>query len=356
MIEHPAVVHPFFELAPQWSLYPLVALACAATVIASQSLISGTFSLTRQLMHEGYSPLVTVRHTSPEMEGQIYIWQVNWTLCLVCVMLVLGFRSSERLAAAYGLAVSGTMTATTLLFYKVTQLRWRWPRLASVAVTAGFLVIDLAFLLANLAKIGHGGWVPLALAALALFIFLTWREGRDRIMRARRERSIPLNDLMEIIRRERPLRAPGTGIFLTANEDNAPQTLRAVLLHVHTLPEEIVLVAVRPCGEPRVPAEERIRVERKSEGVYTARADYGYMQSIAFSDILSALQTHGVRADPEQTTFYVARERLRRLGGKRIAKWRKKIFIFLHRNAPDLQDFLALPSGQVMEIAMPIDI
>lgn len=356
VIEAPTTRHPFFQLAPDIALYPLIALATAATVIASQAMISGAFSFARQLMHLGYSPFVTIVHTSPEQEGQIYIRQMNAILLVGCLTLVLTFRSSERLAGAYGLAVAATMVMTTLLFFEVTRWEWRWSLPRALAVAIPFLAIDVSFLGANLAKVAHGGWVPLTIAGAVFFIFVTWRRGRDLVLDIRQRTALPIAELIERVERERPCRTPGTGVFLTPTAHEAPAILRQHLDHIHALHQQVILLSVTSSGVARVPKSERIVAEHLPLGFAQVTARYGYMQSVALADILAACTAKGVCVTPETTTFYVARERLRPTGDAPMARWRKRLFIFLRRNTPKMQDFFDLPVGRVVELGTTVEI
>ena len=356
LLNAPRTRSPFFELAPHAILYPLIGLAAIATVIASQALISGAFSITRQLMHLGYSPLVTVTHTSPEQQGQVYIPQINILLLAGCVVLVLGFRSSEHLASAYGLAVSGTMALTTVLFAGVARLHWGWPLPRVIALTVVFLIIDLAFFGANVVKIASGGWVPLLLGACVYFTLVTWRAGRRCLLDARREASLPTDELIAHVEAERPCRTPGTGIFLTPAHGGAPAILRHHLERIHALHEQVILLAVSSTGTARVPAGERIVVEKHPLGFSHITARYGYMQSVSLADIIAECTRCGLPMSDEATTFYVSREHVRPTGPATLARWRKKIFIFLQRNAPSMQDFFDLPPRRVVELGTTIDI
>ena len=356
IITQPETKHPFFELAPGFALYPLIALATAATVIASQALISGAFSFARQLMHLGYSPFVTIVHTSPEQEGQIYIRQMNAILLIGCTSLVLAFRSSERLAGAYGLAVAATMVMTTILFFEVTRWEWKWSLGRSLAVVVPFLLLDLSFLGANLAKLVHGGWVPLLIAAAVFFVFVTWRRGRDCVLDVRQKMALPISELIERVEKERPCRTPGTGVFLTPSAHEAPGILRQHLEHIHALHKQVILLSVTSSGVARVPKSERVVTEELPHGFAQVTARYGYMQSVALADILSACNAKGVCVTPDTTTFYVARERLRATGDAPMARWRKRLFIFLRRNTPKMQDFFELPVGRVVELGTTVEI
>jgi KUP system potassium uptake protein len=356
LLRAPQTVSPFFELAPRVLLYPFVGLAAVATVIASQALISGAFSITRQLMHLGYSPLVTVTHTSPDQQGQVYIPQINMLLLIGCLVLVLAFRSSENLAEAYGLAVSGTMVLTTTLFAGVARLHWRWPWSRVAPLAAVFLLIDLAFFGANLAKIASGGWVPLLIATCVYFTLVTWRAGRHCLLDARREASLPIAELIAHVEKERPCRTPGTGIFLTPAHGGAPVILRHHLERIHALHQQVVLLSVSSTGRARVPASERIAVESLPLGFAHITARYGYMQSVSLADIIAECKRCGVAMATDTTTFYVSREHLRPTGPAKLARWRKKMFIFLQRNAPSMQDFFDLPPRRVVELGTTIDI
>ena len=356
LLNAPRVSSPFFELAPREFLYPLLGLSAIATVIASQALISGAFSITRQLMHLGYCPLVTVTHTSPEQQGQVYIPEVNVLLLVVCVLLALAFRSSERLAAAYGLAVSGTMALTTVLYAGVARLHWRWALPRVFALAAAFLVVDLAFLGANLAKVASGGWVPLLLASAVYFTLVTWRAGRHCLLDARRDASLSIPELIAHVEKEQPCRTPGTGIFLTPAHGDAPAILRHHLERIHALHAQVILLSVSSTGAARVPAEERITGETLALGFAHITARYGYMQSVALRDIIAECKRRDWDMTPETTTFYVSREHLRPTGRGKLARWRKKMFIFLQRNAPSMQDFFDLPPRRVVELGTTVDI
>ncbi|MDB4885062.1 MAG: kup [Gemmatimonadetes bacterium] len=352
LLRAPATQHPFFELAPARLLLPLVALATITTVIASQALISGAFSLTRQLMHLGYAPILTVLHTSQEQEGQVYVPIVNWLLLAACLLLVVGFGSSERLATAYGLAVSATMALTTVLFYRVARWRWGWSRIAALPLALLFLLVDLSFLTANVVKLPHGGWVPLVLAIGVYVVFVTWRRGRDQLIALRSSNMAAVEEMVARVAAERPARTPGTGIFLSPSADQIPDVLHHYVERIRSLHEQIILITVRAADAARVPAAERVEIERLEHGFITVVACYGYMQSVALQDVLRACERKGVCRLPESPTYFLARERLRPTGAGRMARWRKRIFIFMHHNAPTMQDFFALPMPQVLELGV----
>ena len=356
ILRSPEVENPLFQLAPTSLLYPFIALATASAVIASQALISGAFSFARQLMHLGYSPFVTVKHTSPEHEGQIYIKQVNAILLVGCLTLVIAFRSSDRLAATYGLAVAATMTLSTILFFEILRWEWKWSLTKAALLVTPFLVVDLAFLSANAAKIPRGGWVPLVIASSIFFLFITWRRGRDCVLEIRRNTALPVTELIQRVEREKPCRTPGTGVFLTPVVDQAPAILRQHLDHIHALHEQVILLSVSSTGVARVPRNDRVLTKQLPLGFAEVTARYGYMQSVALADILEACLAKNVCVVPETTTFYVTRERIRPTGNARMARWRKRIYIFLQRNTPKMQDFFDLPPGRVVELGTTIEL
>jgi KUP system potassium uptake protein len=354
LLETPSSPQPFYGLAPaRWSI-ALVVLATITTVIASQALISGAFSLTRQLMHLGYAPTVTVRHTSSDFEGQVYIPIVNWLLLVVAVLLVVEFGSSSRLASAYGLAVSATMALTTVLLYHITRWIWGWPRIVAVPMALLFGAIDVLFVVSNATKIASGGWVPLAIAFAVCALFTTWRRGRARLVAVRGRLAIPLDALVARVHQIEPCRTPGTGIFLSPEPDVAPGCLREFVERIRSLHEQVILVTIQAVPAPRVPAARRIELTRLPSGFVTVIARYGYMQSVALADVIEACEQAGIRA--ETPTYYLARERLHPTGSTRMARWRKKFFIFLYHNAPTMQDFFALPMQQVLELGLPIEL
>jgi KUP system potassium uptake protein len=346
--------NPFYHLAPRWALLPLVGLATVATSIASQAVLTGAFSLTRQLMHLGYSPLVTVHHTSDEQEGQVYVPQINLLLFVGCVVLILTFRSSHRLEAAYGLAVTGTMAASSLLFFAVTRTIWRWPLPLSLLLLAFFWSMDLAFLAANIPKIPHGGWVPLAIAIVAMLFCTTWRRGRQQLLQERDVDEAPLDALWAELDRLRPCRVPGTAVFLTLNPDEAPSVLGRHLDSIPALHEQVVLLAFGPAGVDRVAESRRIAITRLEHGFVRVIARYGFRQRVDVADTLAECERRGLRIDLEKTTFYVSRERIIPNGKMRMATWRKRLFAYLHRNSPSTQDFVGLPADRVVELGAQV--
>ncbi len=339
-----------------------MALATVATVIASQALISGAFSLTRQAIQLGYSPRLTIRHTSRTEIGQIYLPAVNWALGVACVALVLGFRSSSSLAAAYGIAVTGTMTITTILFQRVARERWGWPRPAVWALTVSFLAVDLAFLVANVVKFTEGGWFPIG-AALAVFVLMTtWKRGRDELARKLRDAGLPLELFIGDLHRKDVPRVPGTAVFMTSNVGTVPAVLLHHLKHNKVLHERVLLVSLSVEEIPAVPDAERVTTRDLGRGFYQVVARYGFMESADVPALLDSLAHRPSRAGPGltlkpmETTFYLGRERLLPTGPSRLAYWRKRLFIVMARNAQTASSFFGLPPNRVVEMGAQVEL
>ncbi|HWP35208.1 MAG TPA: potassium transporter Kup [Thermodesulfobacteriota bacterium] len=357
LLAHPqATQNPFYALVPTPLLYPMVLLATLATIIASQALISGAFSLTHQAVQLGYWPRVTVVHTSAETEGQIYIPEVNYALMVACVGLVLAFRESSGLAAAYGLAVTGTMTITSLLYTVVLTETRAWPLWRALAVVGPFLTIDLAYLGATLLKFADGGWIPLLVAAGLYTMMTTWREGRAELARRIGRVTLPIDMLLDDLVQRRPHRVPGTAVFLSPNPAGVPVALLHHLKHNQVLHEQVVLLSILAPDVPRVPPAERVTTEALGLGFFRVVARYGFMESPHIHDILRDCRRRGLVADPSRTTFYVSRETLLTTGRSRMARWRKALFAFLARNARPATAYFRLPPGRVVELGMQIEL
>ena len=354
--EPSAVSNPFYLLAPSWMLYPLIALATAATIIASQALITGAFSLTRQLVHLGYSPLVTIIHTSTKHGGQIYVPQVNRALMISCLVLVLAVRSSSALASAYGVAVTGTMVITAILFYRIMRERWGWSLLRAGTITALFLTIDVTFAAANLFKIPGGGWFPLVIAVLLFVIFTTWHAGRQLLVEHRTRRMLPLSEFLKSLERDPPIRVEGTAVFLTLDPDGVPGALLHSLEHMKTLHKQVVLFIPTAVGARLARKTHRVHVERLSQGFFRVTARYGYLETVNGSAILEACAPYGLLTDPLKTSYFMADERLRPTGPGRLASWRKRFFIFMDRNALSLTDFFQVPRSRVLQVGTQIEL
>ncbi len=348
--------NPFFMLLPGWALYPMVILATAATVVASQALISGAFSLTLQTMQLGYAPRFTVVHTSEEESGQIYIPAVNWAVMVGCLGLVIGFGSSTKLAAAYGIAVTLTMIFTTLLFGAVARYRWKWP-LAGVALfVIFFLIIEGAFFSANVIKIAHGGWFPLTVGAILYMLMLTWKKGREIIGKQLSNAAFPLQMLLDDLDNRDVHRVPGTAVFMTFNNDTAPPVLLHHLRHNQVLHERIVLLSVELVKIPYVQKSKHVTWKAVGHGFYRLTAYYGYMQKPNVADIFQSCKAVGLDLSVQKTSFYLGRETLLVTSKPGMFRWQKQIFTFLSRNAQPAKGYFAIPSNRAVEIGAQIEI
>lgn len=351
-----AAASPFFELAPALVRYPLVLLATVATVIASQALISGSFSLAQQAVQLGFSPRLAIYHTSSRKYGQIYMPAVNKFLMLACPALVLIFRSSSELAAAYGIAVVGTMSITTILLYSVMRARWGWSVRRAALVALAFLFVDLSFLTANLSKLAHGGLVPLIVGGGLFIVFTTWKRGR-RVLREHLDRvQLPIEQFTPLLPAEKPLRVKGTGVFLTPTQDVVPQVLLHHFKHNKVLHEKVVLLSVVTLEKPEVPEEERVRVRAREHGLYQVTAYYGFMQTPQVPAALRACRRHGLDIDLAETSYYLGRETLLTTGRSSLGRWRKSLFAFLSRNSRPATAFFGLPANRVVELGTQIEI
>ncbi|HEY9014817.1 MAG TPA: KUP/HAK/KT family potassium transporter, partial [Gemmatimonadales bacterium] len=340
LISMPSVAaNPFYGLVPPWALYPMVVIATAAAVVASQALISGAFSLTRQAVQLGYSPRVTIQHTSQVEIGQIYLPGVNRTLAVLCILLVLGFGSSDELASAYGIAVTGTMTITTLLFCQVARDQWHWRRWQVAGLGALFLLVDTAFLGANLVKIETGGWFPLVVAAAVYVLMTTWKRGRDLVTAMLRETALPMDLFLEDIRRGRPSRVPGTAVFMTSDPTGVPVVLLHHLKHNKVLHERVIILSIEGEEIPQVSPDSRAELKNRGDGFYQLTGHYGFMEFPDIPGLLVSLNGQGLNLKPLETSFYLGRETLLATGSSRMARWRKKLFILMARNAQSATAF-----------------
>jgi KUP system potassium uptake protein len=354
-----AARNPFYLLAPEWALYPMIAIATAAAIVASQALISGAFSLTQQAVQLGYSPRVTIRHTSRTEIGQIYIPEVNWAVGIATIALVLGFESSSNLAAAYGIAVTGTMAITTLLFHRVARDQWGWSRWKAWPLTLVFLAVDLAFFGANAIKVEEGGWFPLAAGAFVFVLLSTWKRGRQILAAQLRDAGLPLPLFLGEIGRKNPVRVPGTAVFLTSNVENVPPVMLHHLKHNKVLHERVVLVSLVTEEIPSVPEAERVAARELGSGFYQVVARYGFMET---PDVPAMLESIPKRAIPGpklrivsmETTYFLGRETLLPTGPSKMASWRKRLFIVMARNAQTASSFFRLPPNRVVEMGAQI--
>ena len=354
-----AAEHVFYRLVPQtpWLLYPLVGLAMIATVIASQAVIAGAFSLTRQAVQLGYSPRVEIVHTSEEEIGQIYIPSVNWILMLATIGLVLGFQRSTNLAAAYGVAVTTTMVITTILAYVVARDLWGWGRISAAVLMGFFLVIDLSFFGANIVKVPQGGWFPLVVAGLVYLLMATWKQGRRLVAQRLQEGALPIEDFVRSLQPGSPARVPGTAIFLTTNTQGTPTTLLHNLKHNRVLHEQVVLMTVVTEEVPHVPQRNRVDIEPlgpPEKGFYRVIAHYGFTQDPWAAQVMEALRDKGLIFDPMRTTYFLGRETLIPIRGGGMSIWQKKLFIVMARNAVRFTDFFRIPVNRVVELGMQV--
>jgi KUP system potassium uptake protein len=363
-----AASNPFYSLVPRWALYPMVGIATAAAVTASQALISGSFSLTQQAVQLGFSPRVTIIHTSSREKGQIYIPEINWILMIACAALVIGFRNSSNLAGTYGVAVTGTMTTTTLLFCAVARERFGWARWKVMGLGALLLSVDLAFMTSNLTKIPHGGWFPLSAAVLIFVLMSTWKRGRSIVTAVLREGTLPMDLFIKEMSKRPPVRVPGVAVFMTSDLSGAPPVLLHHLKHNKVLHEKVILMSVASKEIPQVAVEHRIECHDLGAGIYTVVASYGFMESPNVPDIIHGLGQFGLAAKVNETTFYLGRETLiptraspaRRAAlaarGLWMAMWRKRIFTVMTNNARSATAFFGLPPNRVIELGAQVQI
>jgi len=350
-----AAENPFYLLAPKWFLYPLLGIANAAAIVASQALISGAYSLTQQAVQLGYIPRVTIVHTSKQEAGQIYIPEVNSALMIGCLTLVVTFRSAGALAAAYGIAVTGTMVITTVLFAIVARNRWGWSKRNVALLTAGFLIVDLAFFAANAVKIVAGGWVPLALAVVFFTLMTTWKAGRELLAGILRQGALPMELLLDDLKRRRIPRVPGTAVFMTSGTDGAPVVLLHHLKHNKVLHEEVILLSVQSAEVPDVDDTERVRVQSLGQGFFQVIATFGFMETPNVPAVLERARASGIRAASAETSYVLGRERLLPYGTSQMSRWRKKLFVFMSRNARSATEFFGLPTNRVVELGAQIE-
>jgi KUP system potassium uptake protein len=357
LLQHPeAAVNPFYHLAPDWALYPLIALATAAAIIASQAIISGAFSLTRQAVQLGYAPRMRIEHTSSREIGQIYVPSVNVGLALLTCAFVLYFGSSTNIAGAYGVALSTLMVMTTLMFYVMCRDVWRWSRLKAGLIVGLFLSLDVPFLIANGLKIEHGGWVPLAVAGALFLLMTTWRRGREILSKRMLEKSVPLNMLLADLAAEPPIRVPGTAVFMYGNAEGTPPALVHNLSHNKVLHEKVVFLTVVTEDVPHVGGAQRVTVRRLGKGFHAVTARYGFMEDPSIDDVLAAARAHQLVIPIEGTTFFLGRETLVASDRPGMAMWRERLFGFMARNALRATAFFKIPPNQVFEVGTQIEL
>ncbi len=349
-----AIENPFFLLYPDWALLPMVALATAATVIASQAVITGAYSLTRQAVQLGLLPRLEVRHTSAAQAGQIYMPRVNWLLLTGVLLLVLLFRSSSALASAYGIAVTGTMVVTGMLAVVVIHKVWRWSAWAAVLLIGPFLLIDLTFLGANLLKVHDGGWVPLALGAAIMAVMITWRRGSRILFDKTRKSEVPLKSLIGSLEKKPPLRVPGTAVFLTGDPGFAPTALMHSLKHYKVLHEKNVVLTVETVDMPRVDPADSVHIERLGETFTRVVLRFGFMETPNVPKALAVARQLGWRFDIMSTSFFLSRRTLRPAARSGMPRWQDQLFIMIARGANDATDYFHIPTDRVVEVGTQV--
>src|SRR5438874_2442257 len=351
-----AIENPFFLMFPDWALIPMVALATAATVIASQAVITGAYSLTRQAIQLGLLPRFEIRHTSEAHSGQIFIPRINQLLLVAVILLVLLFRSSSALASAYGISVTGTMVVTAMMGFVVIWKVWRLSALAAAARILPFLFLDLTFLAANLLKVFEGGWVPLALGALMIILMYTWRRGSRLLFEKSRKLEFPLADLVAMLEKRPPQRVPGTAVFLTSDPLSAPTALMHSLKHYKVLHEKNVILTIETAQTPRIDPAERVKLEQVSPTFSKVTLKFGFMESPNVPKALAIARKLGWQFDIMSTSFFLSRRALKPAAHSGMPRWQDHLFIALSRTANDATDYFQIPSGRVVEVGTQVTI
>jgi len=349
-----AIENPFFLLYPDWALLPMVVLATLATIIASQAVITGAYSLTRQAIQLGLLPRLEIRHTSESLEGQIYMPRVNALLLVAVILLVAMFRSSDALAAAYGIAVSGTMVVTAMTTFIVIWRGWHWSLIATSLLIAPFIVIDSSFFAANSLKIFAGGWVPLAFAAVVMTLMYTWQRGTRLLFEKTRRQELPLRNLVKSLEAKPPYRVPGTAVFLTSDPDSAPTALLHSLKHYKVLHEMNVILTVEAANIPRIAPEDRVRIEAIGETFSRVHLRFGFMETPNVPKALAIARTLGWRFDIMSTSFFLSRRTFKPTAQIGIRGLESRLFIYLARSANDATDYFRIPTGRVVEVGTQI--
>jgi KUP system potassium uptake protein len=333
----------------------MLVIATLAAIVASQALISGSFSLTHQAVQLGYTPRVTIVHTSKQEAGQIYIPEINKALAVGTLLLVLGFGSSTALGGAYGVAVTGAMAITTILFATIARERFNWSKLQVGAFVAFFLTIDLSLFTANLLKVPTGGWVPLLVALCVFTLMTTWKRGRTHLRSILAERSLPVSELIESLERSKIVRVPGTAVFMTSESEGTPVVLLHHLKHNKVLHNQVLLLSVIVKAQPEVPASERLVVEDLTAGIYRVKAYYGFLQTPNVEEIRARCAEAGVRTRRMETTYYLGREQLIPVGSSGLSSWRKRLFAIMSRNARSATQYFGIPPNRVVELGAQIE-
>jgi len=350
-----ALDNPLFRMVPDWAQLPMVFLATVATIIASQAVITGAFSVTRQAIQLGYLPRMQIVHTSASEMGQIYVPFVNWTLALFVAWLVVGFKSSTHLAAAYGIAVTGTMIGTGLLLAFVAAKMWRWRPIVVIAVVGLFLFVDFSFFAANLTKIAHGGWFPLAIGFAMFLVLTTWKRGRALLWERVSKDSLELDSFLRSVS-DRVSRVPGTAIFMTGTATGTPGSLLHNLKHNKVLHEQVVVLTVQFEETPYVPEEQRLELTILPKNFYRLVVRYGFMEEPNIPDALRKAEEKGLHCDPMQSSYFLSRETVIPSSKPGMAMWREHVFAWMSRSATSAMDFFNIPPNRVVELGTQIEI
>ena len=357
MLQNPlASENPFYYLAPDWALYPMVAISTLATVIASQALISGAFSITQQALQLGFLPRVRIIHTSQEERGQIYIPQLNWLLFTGTIMLVLSFKSSSNLAAAYGIAVTSTMVITTILAFIAMTKLWKWSVPVALIISLFFIVIDLAFWGANLLKILHGGWVPLVIGMVIYSVMTTWNWGRKNLLEKIQKETQPIENFIDEVMSVRLVTTPGTAIYMASNPHGTPPALVKNMKHNRVLHKQIIVLSIIYKKVPHINIEDAIEIENPTEGFYRVVASYGFMDNANIRSIIEVLNNNGLQISIEKTTFFLGRELLVVNEKNWFLGIRKKLFRLLSRNSQRVTEYFDIPNDRVFEVGSQIEL
>ncbi|MBA2339944.1 MAG: potassium transporter Kup [Pyrinomonadaceae bacterium] len=357
LLENPtAKENPFYLLAPEWALYPMIVLATCAAVIASQALISGAYSLTMQAIQLGFIPRLKIEHTSSTEMGQIYIPALNWALMIGCIAIVIGFRTSSNLAAAYGIAVTSTMVITTILLFVVEHEKWGWSLPVALLLSGFFLVIDLAFFGANVIKIPHGGWFPLVVGAAIFTLMTTWKKGRRVLAERLLSRAHPISEFLRDIAKNPPARVPGTAVFMNGTASGTPPALMHNLEHNKVLHERVVLLTVKTKQTPHVEPEDRVQVESLGHEFYRMIINYGFMEDPDIPEVLENLKPPDPVFNPMDTTYFLGRETVIASKHPGMMIWREKMFALMSRNASTATAYFCLPPNRVVELGSQVEI
>jgi KUP system potassium uptake protein len=348
--------NPFYGLVPQFLLYPMVALSTMATVIASQAMISGVFSLTQQAVQLGYSPRLRVVHTSRHTEGQIFVPGANYGLMVACLALVLAFQESSRLAGAYGIAVTATMAITSALFYFVARRVWGWSFWKAAPLVALFLAFDLTYFGANLLKLLDGGWFTISVALVIAVAMATWKRGREELARMIVGARVPVKDFLRDVEATQPVRVPGTAVMLSLSPEGTPSTLLHFFKLNKVLHQKVIFLSILSDDIPTVPPAERVEVEDLGQGFYRLLAHYGFMETPNVPEILRLAAPHGLKVEPNTATYFLGRETLLTSGNTPLPAWRKLLFVFMSRNASNPTAFFGIPPHRVIEVGMQVAI